>query len=149
MGDAEAEAITLQGRYDFGFIELGGAYSKLDSSVKDSTTGKMRQMKGQPKYTWKLDAARKFPAGWSAGLTYTHLGQIANGGDEDEEATESAQKLLDVYIAKTISKQLTVRLAGANLLDTTKQKYKTSTTKLTSEREDGRPSYWLTLEGKW
>lgn len=149
VGDAEAEAITLQGRYDFGFVELGAAYSKLDSSVKDSTTGKMRQMKGQPKYTWKLDAARKFPAGWSAGLTYTHLGQIANGGDEDEEATESAQKLLDVYIAKTISKQLTVRLAGANLLDTTKQKYKTSTTKLTSELEDGRPSYWLTLEGKW
>lgn len=153
VGEASAEALTLVASYRLPWllqgVDLGAAYSKLDSSVRDSTTGTMRQMKGQPKYTWKFDAAAKLPAGWSTGLTYTVQSKIAQGGDDDEVSTESEQALLDVYVAKAISKQLTVRLAGANLLDTQKVKYKTSSTKLTTEIEDGHPSYWLSLEGKW
>ncbi|MBI3144380.1 MAG: TonB-dependent receptor [Pseudogulbenkiania sp.] len=154
VGDATAEAISLEGNYRFllsslGDLELGLAYSHLDSSVKDSSTGAMRQMKGQPKYTWKVDSALRLRNGWSTGMTYTYQGKINQGGEDDEVSTESEQKLLDVYISKALNKHLTVKVTGANLLDTQKVKYKTSTTKLTTEVEDGRPSYWVSLEGKW
>ncbi len=83
--------------------------------------------------------------------TPRYLKEPGNAVQQDYEAE---QKLLDLYLAKRLNKQLNLRLTASNLLDMVKDKKKTSyigsqISNLTHETEKGGRAFNIVLEASW
>jgi outer membrane receptor for ferrienterochelin and colicins len=112
-------------------------------------------MKDQPGYVYNVGFDYALPWGLTLGATYNHKPAFVKEDTATKYEAESAQKLLDVYVAKKIGKHLNLRLTAGNALDADKDKDKRefhsngNVKKLERELEKGAPRLFLALEGVW
>lgn len=132
-------------------LTLRANYAWLNSKV--AATG--QRMKEQPEYVYNLGFDYVLPWGLTMGATYNHKPAFVKENTALKYEAESAQKLLDVYVAKKIGKNLNLRLTAGNALDASKEKDKRefhangNRKKLEQELEQGAPRVFLALEGVW
>lgn len=148
--------LDLQWRQDWlslPALTLRGNYSRFDSEL-DADDGSSRKVKDIPPYVFNL-GFDYVVEGWA--LEFGSSYNVTPGYIKDpaKNEWESSQRLLDLYIAKTLSRDLKLRLTASNLLDMAKDKDKPvynadgALTQRTLEHEEGAVAVVLALEGRW
>lgn len=163
VGDARVWGVELDARPRMDIIGLPELmlrfnYTRLYSAIKHATTGATTRIKDQPPYIYNVGFDWQLPrwdAAWGVNYNYTPK-FLKNPTEPLKPDNESEQKLLDLYVMKRLSKDLSLRLTAANLLDMVKDKEKyeyhsTSgrKTKFTQEAERGGRAFFVALEGRW
>ncbi len=130
-GDGKIWGFEMDARYIINVSRVGQFipklnYSILRSEILDSKTGQLRKFKGQPDYVYNLGLeyitnSRRFSIGANFNKVpiNNEAETKADGSYETKENTDIQR--LDIFANWNITQKLAVRLAGQNLLTTTKE----------------------------
>lgn len=131
-------------------------YTRLYSEI-ESAPGVKTRIKDQPPYVYNVGFDWQLPrwnAAWGVNFNYTPK-FLKNPTEPLKPDDEAEQKLLDLYVMRRISRDLTLRFTAANLFDMVKDKDKYEydalgrKTKFTQEAERGGRAFFVALEGRW
>lgn len=133
-GDGSAWGIELDGRYEININGIGkfipkGNYTYLGSEIFDTKQQKYRKFKGQPDYVFNVGLEFISPnKRFSIGTNYNEVPinveaeSKTDGTYEEKESTNIRR--FDIFANYTLSKKVSMRLAGQNLFTKPKSVYK-------------------------
>lgn len=162
LGDAQVWGWELDARPQLDVIGMPELmlrfnYTRLYSRIDDATTGTRTRIKDQPPYAYNLGfdwQLVNWDAAWGANYNYTPR-YLKNPMEPLKADDEAEQKLLDLYLLKRFSQDVSLRLTVSNLLDMEKFKRKEhfrdngTRDKFGIERELGGTFLQLALEGRF
>ncbi|MCH9813061.1 MAG: TonB-dependent receptor [Epsilonproteobacteria bacterium] len=122
VGDGKVYGFEFDSSFPLSFIgvpsvNLFANYTYLDSEIDDPFTGKSRRFNDQPEYVYNVGLNHTLkPWNLSYGVSYQKRGESTY---EDAVTTEvtSYDANLEAYVEYKVSKDMTLRLTGDNLLD--------------------------------
>ncbi|MDD5328485.1 MAG: TonB-dependent receptor [Sulfuricella sp.] len=136
-------------------LTLLGNHSLLHSSITNAN-GVTAKVKNQPGYVSNLGFDYDLRSwGITFGANYNVRGELLQEDSATKHQTEATTERLDVFVAKRLDRNFTLRLSASNALDGAKDKetleyYSPGALKTaTREYTKSAPVYYLTLEGKW